>query len=239
MKLKGRIAVVTGASRGIGKAISIALAKEGCAVGLMARTAEKLSETAQACREFGSPVFALPIDLESPLAAVEGLKLLTRELGGLDILINNAGTGASGSIEELGLEDYDRVMNLNLRSVIALCKQAIPNLKQSDQAAIINIASVAGTLTYPGGTAYATSKHAVRGFTACLFDDIREHGIKVSAISPGYVNTDMVQSPKLDSDKMIQTQDIVDALMYLLNTSSTVCPTEIILRPQIAPYIQE
>jgi|MDSW01.2.fsa_nt_gb 3-oxoacyl-[acyl-carrier protein] reductase len=239
MKLKGRIAVVTGASRGIGKAISIALAKEGCAVGLMARTAETLSTTAQTCREFGAPVFALPVDLESPLAAVEGLKLLTRELGGLDILINNAGTGASGSIEELELEDYDRVMNLNLRSVIALCKQAIPNLKQSEQAAIINIASVAGTLTYPGGTAYATSKHAVRGFTACLFDDIREHGIKVSAISPGYVNTDMVQSPKLDSDKMIQTQDIVDALMYLLNASSTVCPTEIILRPQIAPYIQE
>ena len=239
MKLQGRIAVVTGASRGIGKAIAMALAKEGCALGLMARTEKTLSETAQACREFGSTVFALPIDLESPLAAVEGLKLLTRELGGLDILVNNAGTGASGSIEDLSIDDYDRVMNLNLRSVIGLCKQAVPDLKQSKNPAIINIASVAGTLSYPGGTAYATSKHALRGFTACLFDDLREHGIKVSAISPGYVNTDMVQSPKLDSNKMIQTQDIVDALMYLLNASSTVCPTEIILRPQIAPYIQE
>ena len=237
MKLSGRIAVITGASRGIGKASAIALAKEGCAVGLMARSEEALSETAKACREFGSSVFALPIDLGSPLAAAEGLKLLVRELGGLDILINNAGTGGSGSIEELEIEDYDRVLNLNLRSVIALCKQAIPNLKESDNPAIINIASVAGILTYPGGTAYATSKHAVRGFTACLFDDVREHGIKVSAISPGYVNTDMVQSPKLDSNKMIQTQDIVDALMYLLNASPTVCPTEIILRPQIAPYI--
>ena len=105
MKLRGRIAVITGASRGIGKAIAIALAKEGCAVGLMARSEEALSETAKACREFGSSVFALPIDLGSPLAAAEGLKLLVRELGGLDILINNAGTGGSGSIEELELED--------------------------------------------------------------------------------------------------------------------------------------
>ena len=237
MKLSGRIAVVTGASRGIGKAIAVALAQEGCAVGLMARTEETLSQTAEACRSFGVPVFALPVDLESPLAAVEGLKLLTRELGGLDILVNNAGTGGSGSIEELNIEDYDRVMNLNLRSVIALCKQAIPHLKQSEHPAIINIASVAGTMSYPGGTAYATSKHAVRGFTSCLFDDVREYGIKVSAISPGYVDTDMVRNPKLDSKKMIQTQDVVDALMYLLNASATVCPTEIILRPQIAPHI--
>lgn len=237
MEFKGRIAIITGASRGIGRAIALALAQKGCAVGLMARTEETLADAAKACREFGFPVFALPIDIESPSAAVEGLNLLIRELGGLDILVNNAGTSASGSIEDLALEDYDRVLNLNLRSVMALCQKAIPELKKSQHGAIINIASIAGHLTYPGGTAYATSKHAVRAFTGCLFDDIREHGIKVSAISPGYVNTDMVQNPKLDSSKMIQTQDIVDAVIYLLQASPTVCPTEIILRPQVAPYI--
>lgn len=239
MDLTGRIAVITGASRGIGKATAVALAEKGCAVGLMARTESTLAQTAKECRGFGSEVFALPVDLGSPAAAAEGLKLLVRELGGLDILINNAGTSASGSIEELSLEDYDQVINLNLRSVMALCKESVPTLKKSKQGTIINIASIAGHLTYPGGTAYATSKHALRAFTGCLFDDIREHGIKVSAVSPGYVNTDMVSSPKLDPSKMIQTQDIVDAIIYLLNASPTVCPTEIILRPQLAPYIQE
>lgn len=237
MNFNGRIAVITGASRGIGRATALTLAEKGCAVGLIARTEATLAQTAKECRAFGAPVFALPVDLESPAAAVEGLKLLVRELGGLDILINNAGTSASGSIEDLSLDDYDQVINLNLRSVMALCKQAIPDLKKSKHGAIINIASIAGHLTYPGGTAYATSKHALRAFTGCLFDDIREHGIKVSAVSPGYVNTDMVGSPKLDSSKMIQTQDIVDAIIYLLKASPTVCPTEIILRPQLAPYI--
>ena len=237
MNFKGRIAVITGASRGIGRATALTLAEKGCAVGLIARTEATLAQTAKECRAFGAPVFALPVDLESPAASVEGLKLLVRELGGLDILINNAGTSASGSIEDLSLDDYDQVINLNLRSVMALCKQAIPDLKKSKHGAIINIASIAGHLTYPGGTAYATSKHALRAFTGCLFDDIREHGIKVSAVSPGYVNTDMVGNPKLDSSKMIQTQDIVDAIIYLLKASPTVCPTEIILRPQLAPYI--
>ena len=195
MNFKGRIAIITGASRGIGKAVALTLAEKGCAVGLIARTESTLAQTAKECRAFGSQVFALPVDLESPAAAVEGLRVLVRELGGLDILINNAGTSASGSIEDLSLDDYDQVINLNLRSVMALCKQSIPDLKKSKNGAIINIASIAGHLTYPGGTAYATSKHALRAFTGCLFDDIREHGIKVSAVSPGYVNSDMVSSP--------------------------------------------
>lgn len=237
MELKGKVAVITGASRGIGRALAEALAQEGCSVGLMARSEKTLAETAHACRKFGHRVFALPVDLESPAAGVEGLKLLIRELEGLDILINNAGTSASGSIERLSLSDYDRVMNLNVRSVMALCQAAVPHLVSAEQSAILNIASMAGHVTYPGGTAYATSKHAIRAFTGCLFDDLREHGIKVSAISPGYVNTDMVRSPRLDSAKMIQTQDVVDTALYILRSSATVCPTEVVLRPQLAPAL--
>lgn len=234
--LHNRTALVTGASRGIGRAVAVALAEAGCRLALGARDAAALEETAGQCRDHGTSAHVVPVDI----ARREDCRYLIDEaagrLGRLDILVNNAGLSGSGRAGETAPEDWDQTMAVNTRAPMDLTTLALPYLRRSEAGAIIFLASIAGHMSFGGGGAYCASKHAVRGFAGSVFEDVRELGIKVCTLSPGFVNTGLVAGKDLDTDKMIQPEDIARTVLFALETPDTVCPTEIVLRPQRTPY---
>lgn len=235
--LNNKVVMITGASRGIGEATAIRLAKEGMKLCLVSRSEDKLQNVAAKCSELGAESLVLPCDLSRPEQTKQLVAQCIQKFGRLDVLFNNAGDTARYSADEADLADWDRVLNLNLKSLIHLTRHALPEIKKSKGGAIINLASISGKMTSPKGGIYCATKHAVMGFTGSLFEDVREHNIKVSAICPGFVNTELVNhNPKLDATKMIQPEDCAETVYYILNLPLTACPTEIILRPQRTPY---
>ncbi|KAL6077682.1 3-oxoacyl-[acyl-carrier-protein] reductase [Balamuthia mandrillaris] len=237
--LRGCTALISGASRGIGRAIAVALAKEGCNVAGMARSVEALRTAMKECEAFGVKTLALPMDLagashDSLGAAIDRC---VKELGGLDILVNNAGVlGRTDS----SLEEWEKCIEVDLLGVLRVTKLALPHLESSSRRkAIINIGSVSGILKMGGSAPYCAAKHGVVGFTGSLFESVRKNGIKMCCINPGFVNTDMVQSDSLDSSKMVQPEDVALTALFVIKFPETACPTEIELRPQRTPYIKE
>lgn len=234
--LKGKRAIVTGASQGIGRAISLALAKEGCHLALISRSKMNLEETANLCRKESKKISVFPFDLSKTAEIGELIDLVEKEIGGIDILVNNAGIGAKGKTGEVDLEKWDKILDVNLKSLIHLTHHALKRIEKNDWGAIINIASIAGKLAYGGSAGYCASKHGVLGFTGSLFEDVREKNIKVCAICPGYVDTPMIQSKGLKTDYMIRPEDIAKTVSFVLHFDRSGCPTEIIIRPQKTPY---
>jgi 3-hydroxybutyrate dehydrogenase len=190
MKLQGKRAVVTGAGRGIGTEIARQLAAEGCHLVVAARTASEIEALAQ---ELGN-THAQPCDVSQP-DSIRALAAFAQErLGGVDILINNAGVSSSAPVKSLALEEWNRVIAINATGAF-LCSQAfLPGMTASGWGRIITIASVAslGGGKYMG--AYAASKHAVLGFTRCLAQETARSGVTANAICPGFVNTPMTQA---------------------------------------------
>jgi 3-oxoacyl-[acyl-carrier protein] reductase len=243
--ITGRTAVITGASRGIGRAISLALAKEGVRVVLLARTREALEQTAQCCRDAApdalgaAPNFAQIVvcDLSSidaaRDAATEALRLLD---GRVDILINNAGMGSFGNFADADLDKFHTMMMVNFSAVATITHTLLPGIKASENVgAIIFISSVLGVLKMGGASGYCSSKHAIQGFAGSLFEDVREFA-KVVSICPGYVATDMTASGKSTVPaKMIQPEDIAETVLYAIKIPDTACPSEIVIRPRQSP----
>jgi len=234
-RIQNQVALVSGASRGIGQEIALMLAREGASIALLSRTREALEETKKKCESLGAKVAVIPADLSRSSICSEVIGQTVQELGGLNILINNAGVLEMGPTQEADLEKWDRVLDVNLKSLIHLTVNALPEIQKAPRGAIINIASVAGKWTMPGLAIYNASKFGVVGFSGALFDDVREKNIKVCDICPGWVRTDMASSAGLDGSKMIQPQDIADTVKFVLNFSDEGCPTEIIIRPQQTP----
>lgn len=237
--LAGHVALVTGASKGIGRAIAVALAKEGAHVGLMGRDQKQLDETAKQCKDFGVDALTVSFDLGGDLSALRSIVgRVVEGLGGLSILVNNAGVFAGGVVGDVSLDQWDKALNTNLRSVMHLTRWALPAIAKSKDGAIINISSIAGKLTSGNAAAYCASKHGVVGFSGALFEDVRDRNIKVCCICPGFVNTPMVNHIRnLDPSKMIQVEDVAKTVLFVLSFPNTGCPTEIILRPQLNPVI--
>jgi len=218
-----KVAIVTGASRGIGKAIALRLAHADYQVALVARDARRLKETAEQCN--GS--LDIPCDLADSRHWERVIDTVVEKFGGIDVLVNNAG------IHEQ--EGWQKTVDVNLRAVMGLTNCALPYLERRGGGSIINIASIAGIMGMAGSSAYCASKHGVMGFSRALFEDAREKNIKVSSICPGYVATDLTESPRLDSSKMIQPEDIAETVMFVIDFPKTGCPTEIVIRPQMSP----
>jgi 3-oxoacyl-[acyl-carrier protein] reductase len=234
--LRNRTALVTGASRGIGRAVALHLAEAGCHLALTGRDREALEATAAACREHGVSAHSLPADLARREECRYAVDEAVAALGGLDILINNAGVPGSGRAGETAPEDWDLTLAVNIRAPMDITTLALPHIVKSEAGAVIFLASIAGKMSFAGGGAYCASKHAVPGFAGSVFEDVREHGVKVCAISPGFVNTGLVASKNLDADKMIQPEDVADTVLWICQTPANVCPTQITLRPQRTPY---
>lgn len=234
--LKNKRALITGASAGIGRAVALSLADEGCHVALVARSLPKLKEVATECEEKGVKVAVIPYDLVKSADTASLVEKTIGGLGGLDILINNAGASSSSPVDKANLDDWDRVIDVNLRSMIHLTNHSLKEIEKNPWGAVINISSVAGKMTFGGSGIYCATKHAVMGLTGSLYEDVREKNIKVCAICPGFVNTGFVSNNKINREKMIQPDDVADTVRYVLNSSDTFCPTEITMRPQRSPY---
>ncbi len=228
-------ALVSGASRGIGRAISLALAGSGLRLCLVGRSEDALRAVAEECREHGAEAEILSGDL-TDRRFLDGVgKSAEERIGPVDILINNAGMAGRGSAQDLDLAQFRRLQELNLNVAVSLSQQVLPGMTSRKLGAIINLSSIQGRHTLAGGAAYVASKHALNGFTGCLFEDVREAGIKVSTIMPGFVETDLTAGLELDARKMIRASDVAEAVVYVLGTSAACCPTEIVIRPQRAP----
>ena len=235
--LHGKVALVTGAGRGIGRAVALMLAQSGCRVILSARTVEQLQAVEREIKDHKGAACAVWADLTDD-AAVEKLAAESRRIfGSVDILINNAGWGKRSPVAKAKLDDWDQTFRLNLRAPMMLARELLPDMIAKGAGAVINIGSVSGKTGEANGAAYSATKFGLIGFTQSLYEEVREHGIKVSVILPGFVDTPLIPpNRQLDRSKMIQPNDIADAVYYVLTSAATCCPVEITVRPQRTPY---
>lgn len=213
--LRGKVALITGASGGIGSAIARALAPLGVRLALLGRSAEKLHAVAQT---LDTETLCIPGDLLEDTDLRAAVEQTLARFGQLDILVNNAGMALSCPFEQTSLKQFDRILRLNARAPFALCQLALPHLRRSDAATIINIASVNAHKGYALQSAYSASKHALVGWTKALAAETWREGIRVHLISPGGVFTDMVKisRPDLTGEGMIQPEDIAEIVTFLL-----------------------
>jgi NADP-dependent 3-hydroxy acid dehydrogenase YdfG len=229
--------MISGASRGIGRAVALDLARAGADLTLLARSEEALAETATLCRAEGARVLAIPTDVTERAALERAVSKTVDELGGLNVLVNNAGIYAKGPAQSADIDAFERVIDVNVKALMNLTRLALPHiLAAQGHRAVIHIASIVSRMSFAQGGAYCASKHAVLGYSNSLFEDVREAGVKVCAIRPGFVATDMVAGHGLDMDKMIQPQDIAKTVRFVATYPDTGCPVEIIVRPQRSPY---
>lgn len=237
LDLRGRTAVVTGSSKGIGYAIAEALARANANVVVQARRSGEVAEAARRLEALGDgKVLGIPGDV-SKIADVRHLVSTTvEELGGVDILVNNAGFGAFAPVGEIEPETWDRLIGTNLSGVFYCCHEAIPHLEKSKDAWIINIASLAGKNPFAGGAAYNASKFGLVGFSEALMLDVRQQGIRVNYIMPGSVNTYFNDAAPTDAGAWkIQPEDIAQVVMDLLALPANSLVSRVEMRPSRPP----
>lgn len=230
MKLKNLTAFITGAGGGIGRAIAVALAKEGAKLVLFGgNNKEKLNETLSAVTACGGECYVKAGNLTDDKFITENFVAAVEEFGAPDILINNAGATLNSPFERTNIETFDKIMNINARAPYLLTQTALPYLKKSKSASIINIASVVAHQGYVNQSAYSASKHALLGFTKSLAAEVYKDGIRVHAVSPGGVFTDMVKisRPDLTAEGMIMPEDIADIVTFILTHRTNAVVDEI------------
>lgn len=233
------MALVTGASRGIGRAISEALAAEGATVVLAARSGQSLAQTAELVVQAGGRAQVVVVDLAREADIVELVRTTRDKFGRLDILINNAGITHSARLDETRTEDLDRCWTINARAPFLLCRETLPLLREATRAFIVNIASVVGVKGYPLQSAYTASKHALRGMTMALAEELRDTNIRVHVVCPGGVATDMVTNvrPDLPVEHLIGADEIAELVLYLVTRRGNAVVDELhVRRATAAPW---
>lgn len=230
-QLAGRVALVTGGSRGIGRAIAIKLAGLGAAVAICGRDAEKLRATGEELRAFTKQVFCQAADVTCTKEVEKFVSGAAKRLGPIGILVNNAGIGLFGPVHEKNEEEWDRVLNTNVKSVFLVSRAVVPTMIKEGGGDIINISSLAGRNTFAGGGLYCASKWAVQGLSGCMAEDLRDKGIRVSVICPGSVATEFSGRGSKDASKALQPEDVAHAVAALLTQRQGSFMSEIHIRP--------
>src|SRR6266568_4943031 len=234
--LSSQVALVTGAGRGIGAAISKQLAHLGATVVLCARTQETLDSVAAGIAGQGGEAEARPCDV-SDLGSVQNLAAqVEKSHGHLDILINNAGVGAfAAPLHEMTPQAWEKVLNTNLRGVFYCIRSIAPMMIRAGTGHIVNISSLAGKNALPNGSAYAASKWGLNGLSYSTAEELRGHGIRVSVICPGSVDTELSPHTGKDSNKMLKPDDVAHVVAMLVTQAPQSFVSEILLRPTMKP----
>jgi 3-oxoacyl-[acyl-carrier protein] reductase len=232
--LSGKTAIITGASRGIGKTIAIALGREKMRLALMARSANKLQDVVDKIHAVGGEAIAVPCDLTDSSAVETSLKKIFQHFSSLDILISNAGIFLEKPITEIEIEEWDKVLRTNLTATFLICQSAYLKMKDRKRGRIIAIASSASTKGFIHQAAYCASKHGLLGFTRCLSIEARPHNIHVHTICPGGVRTDLIKDTyvgqRVSQGPLIEPDNIADLVLFLIRQPDNVDIPEINLK---------
>jgi len=234
-QLAGKVALVTGGNRGIGKAIAARLAALGAAVAICGRDSHTLETAARELRAAGTPVYSQPADVTKSSDIDALIKETESALGAISILVNNAGMGLFGPVQEKTEQEWDTLMNTNLKSVFLVSRQVIPGMIQRKSGDIINISSLAGKNTFAGGGIYCASKWALQGLSGCMAEDLRNFGIRVSTVCPGSVATEFSGRGPKDASKVLTAQDVAHAVAMIATQGPQSFLSEVQLRPLTKP----
>jgi NAD(P)-dependent dehydrogenase (short-subunit alcohol dehydrogenase family) len=235
MLLKDKVALITGAGRGIGKAISLRFSEEGASLILCARTASPLQEVTDAIQHKGTPCLAAVVDVSMEENVTHLVKDGLAKFGRIDIVVNNAGISNPKPFLETSNADWDEAINVNLKGLVFCTRAVLPGMLERGAGRVINIASAAGLRGLPGSPAYTASKFAVVGLTQALADEVVDKGIRVNVICPGPVRTELFDnSPVKDfllknPAALLTMEDVTGAALYLASdlsggmNSQTIC----------------
>ncbi|MGA0408591.1 MAG: 3-oxoacyl-[acyl-carrier-protein] reductase [Limisphaerales bacterium] len=223
--LDGKKAVVTGAGRGIGKAVAVTLAQAGADVVCLSRTQANVDETAAEIRDLGRQAWAFAVDVADAASSQEAATAILKETGSIDILVNNAGVTRDDLLMRMSEEAWDTVMDTNLKGAFTLCKAFARTFMKQRSGRIINIASVIGLMGNAGQANYAASKAGLIGFTKSIARELSSRGVTCNAIAPGFIETDMTAAlnesqrqailEKIPLNRLGQVEDIAQAVVYL------------------------
>jgi NAD(P)-dependent dehydrogenase (short-subunit alcohol dehydrogenase family) len=235
MELSGKVAIVTGGSKGIGRGIAEALVRAGVNVCISARSRSEIDETVRDLCTLGKVTgIACDVRIQSQIKSL--FELTVAEFGGVDILVNNAGIGIFAPVEEMVPEDFRAVLETNLFGVFYCCHEVIPLMKKRGGGYIINISSLAGANPHPRMAAYNASKFGLNGFSEALMQEVRHDGIKVSYIMPGSVNTEFGgDTPTPDQDWQLRPEDVARVVIDLLQHDDRSLPSRVEIRPSKPP----
>ncbi|WP_102923067.1 SDR family oxidoreductase [Streptomyces noursei] len=242
--LAGGVALVTGASSGIGAATALALARAGCSLALVARRADRLhalTETIGA--QDGGPALVLAADLGDREQPHQVVRRAVQHFGRLDVLVNNAGYGARAAVEDSDPEDWDRMVDLNLKAVLRVSHAALPHLLRAADsgprgvADLVNVSSVAGRVPRKDNSVYSATKHAVCSFSEALRQEVTGRGVRVGLVEPGMTTTEMTVGRQaasahgLAEDTWLHAEDIARAIAFMVTQPARVAVNEITVRP--------
>jgi short-subunit dehydrogenase len=230
-----RRALITGASTGIGKATALAFAKAGIDVALVSRSVEKLEAVAVAARHADVTAKAYTVDLANVAQVQESMNAIARDFGDIDILVNNAGMAYTATLNETPLADWQQVMDLNLTSVFQCILGILPSMRDRGHGTIINVASIAGKQAFASWGAYSVSKAGLISLSQALAQEERAHGIRVTAICPGAVNTELWDAEtvriKLDRTNMLTPEIVAQSILHTALLPQEAVVDELILMP--------
>jgi 3-oxoacyl-[acyl-carrier protein] reductase len=229
MELRNSVALVTGAGRGIGRAVALALAREGAHVGLMGLTAAHLTAVEKEVRALGVRGVVLPGDVADEGSVARCVTAAEQELGPVDVLVNNAGVYAHGPVDRLDALVFDHTIAVNLRGPFLMARAVLPGMKSRRRGHVVNVASTAALRGFAGGAAYCASKFGLAGLSQAMLQDVRGHDVRVTCILPSTVATDMARRGDFlkDAAKAIRPEDVAQAVVGLLKLDARVLPTSL------------
>ncbi|WP_407572447.1 SDR family oxidoreductase [Deinococcus altitudinis] len=241
-KLNGKVALITGASSGIGAATALALAQEGAAVALVARRQDRLEELAKTITAAGGKAEVIALDIADPAQAQEAAARTVSTLGGLDILVNNAGIMLLGPVAGADPSDFSRMLDINVLALMNLTHEALKTMTPQKSGHIVNISSVSGRGAGPTSAGYSATKWAVGGFSEGLRQEVRQSNVRVTVIEPGVVATELTDhithtetktsyEGRIATMTPLEAEDIAAAVVYAVTQPLRVNVNEILIRP--------
>ena len=237
-KLDNKIALITGASRGIGQGIAQGFAREGASLAILARDSDRLSQLAESLSKNGTDVVAITTDVTDEQQVIDAFRQTISKFGRLDLLVNNAGVFDGGPLDKLSLETWERVMAVNLRGPFLCTREAMKIMKDQHSGRIINIGSISAQRVRPNSAAYSTSKHGIWGLTQVTSLEGRKYGISCGCLHPGNVEVETLAAARLESQEAVMSpEDLAEAAITMAALPPHISMLESIVLPINQPYI--